>query len=186
MTTLYRLYDHDARLLYIGIAEKWATRMGQHAADKTWWPDVANVRFEQLPDRTEALTAEREAISTERPLHNIVHNTGTERTPQSRLRPTVGLPLRTDQCVALGMTDRRCPIGVVQTADDKWIELSLYSFWQEQFTTVKSYRLDDVAEIQWATWRWSKEDTWGRPTKHETLEFDTNTLADFQTRWMSQ
>lgn len=72
-TALYRLYDVDDRLLYVGISSDPPSRMQQHAADKPWWPEVADQRIEWLDSRTEALDAERLAIAGEHPRFNHVH-----------------------------------------------------------------------------------------------------------------
>ena len=73
MTTLYRLYDNAGELLYIGIAEHWPTRMTQHARDKVWFKDVADVKIIEYETREQAERAECKAIKNEHPLHNVVH-----------------------------------------------------------------------------------------------------------------
>lgn len=79
-TTLYRLYDAESRLLYVGIAAEWARRMVEHSKTKEWWDLVASVDVEFLQTRADALEAERHAILTGRPVYNVVHN----RPPQTR------------------------------------------------------------------------------------------------------
>jgi hypothetical protein len=74
LTTLYRFYDADDRLLYIGISEKGPERWKAHRKDKPWWTDVARSTTEHYETRAEALEAERAAIIAEKPLHNVVHN----------------------------------------------------------------------------------------------------------------
>lgn len=74
MTTLYRFFDADERLLYIGIADNVGSRIKQHLADKPWWRTVATIKVEEYATRPEALEAERQAIRSERHLFNIVHN----------------------------------------------------------------------------------------------------------------
>jgi len=73
VTTLYRLYDNAGALLYVGIAEHWPTRMKQHARERAWWEDVAEVRLERHHDRASAQVAEVIAIQAEGPKHNIAH-----------------------------------------------------------------------------------------------------------------
>ncbi|MFF8589977.1 GIY-YIG nuclease family protein [Streptomyces sp. NPDC015220] len=72
-TSLYRLYDAGNVLLYVGIAEDPAKRWAEHAANKTWWPNVTRRDVEWFPARELAEDAERIAITTERPAHNIRH-----------------------------------------------------------------------------------------------------------------
>lgn len=68
---LYRFYDQHGALLYIGISWQVATRMQDHKRTAKWWPQVATVRFEHLPDRDAAELAETVAIRSERPRYNI-------------------------------------------------------------------------------------------------------------------
>ncbi len=72
-TALYRLYDAADGLLYIGIAEDPKKRWAEHAADKAWWPDVTRRDVEWITGRELAEDAERAAIATEAPRHNIRH-----------------------------------------------------------------------------------------------------------------
>lgn len=69
-TALYRLYDANGGLLYVGITYNPEQRWDAHRSDKTWWPEVASKVVEWYDTRPEALTAELDAIRTELPLHN--------------------------------------------------------------------------------------------------------------------
>ncbi|MFE9391643.1 GIY-YIG nuclease family protein [Streptomyces sp. NPDC006784] len=71
-TALYRLFDRAGRLLYVGVAFDPAARWQSHARDKAWWDDVVERRIEWHPTRTEALTAEVQAIKHESPAYNVV------------------------------------------------------------------------------------------------------------------
>lgn len=71
-TTLYRLYDADGVVLYIGIAGNPGKRFEQHAKDKAWWSQVSTIRLDHYAGRALALAAETAAIRSERPRHNIV------------------------------------------------------------------------------------------------------------------
>ena len=70
-TALYRFFDAAAALLYVGISRRPEDRFKQHAADKSWWPQVAERSVEWFDTRHEALTAESHAIKSESPRHNI-------------------------------------------------------------------------------------------------------------------
>lgn len=72
-TALYRLFNADDRLLYVGISNDPKVRWRQHHADKAWAPDVAMRVIEWHDSRSAALLAELKAIRAERPMHNIVH-----------------------------------------------------------------------------------------------------------------
>lgn len=73
-TALYRLYDRDGELLYVGITDSPKRRFKDHADDKCWWPDVTARTVDWLPTRAHALAAEAQAIRTESPRFNFHHN----------------------------------------------------------------------------------------------------------------
>lgn len=73
-TTLYRFFDADGKLLYIGITEVGAMRFGGHRGTKHWWWEVANITTEHFECRDDALDAEADAIRAESPQYNVVHN----------------------------------------------------------------------------------------------------------------
>ena len=73
-TALYRWYDVDSRLLYVGITNHLMRRAEQHSDDKPWWSQVASSVVEWHPTRQAALAAETNAIHTEHPVHNIAQN----------------------------------------------------------------------------------------------------------------
>lgn len=108
MTTLYRLFDANDRLLYIGIAERWTGRLAQHHADKTWFGDVARLTIEHHPDHTAALEAEAAAIRSERPEHNVMHNgqrSTSEQAPQPSAVMWVHVPRDRDHGTYQGRLD---------------------------------------------------------------------------------
>lgn len=73
-TALYRLYDLNDSLLYVGIANNPATRWSYHAGEKTWWPQVERKTLQWFPSRAEAEQAEILAITTEDPRYNVTHS----------------------------------------------------------------------------------------------------------------
>lgn len=107
MTTLYRLYARDGSLLYIGIADSATRRFSQHARQKVWWPEVANITLETHPNRQAAENAEREAIRSEHPLHNVVHAARISVAAQ----PTIRIDWCCDEC-ALAVDDGRGRIWI--------------------------------------------------------------------------
>lgn len=73
-TTLYRHWDKDDNLLYIGISLSKLQRLGQHSRNATWFDKITKVTMESFPTRKIALQKEKEAITSEYPIHNIIHN----------------------------------------------------------------------------------------------------------------
>lgn len=70
-TALYRMYDAEGVLLYVGISMNAPSRIKQHRRDKHWWDDVARITITQYDDPAEAARAELEAILAEHPIDNI-------------------------------------------------------------------------------------------------------------------
>lgn len=73
-TALYRLYDADDGLLYIGISKRFGNRWLQHADSQPWWPEVDHQTVAWFPDREVAGDAETAAIRAEHPKFNIIHS----------------------------------------------------------------------------------------------------------------
>lgn len=69
-TALYRLYDAEDRLLYLGITVNVKQRLPQHAMTKFWWHLVVRTDVEWHPNRRAAEDAERIATVTERPIYD--------------------------------------------------------------------------------------------------------------------
>ena len=75
-TQLYRHWDDAGRLLYVGISYHALYRLSQHSKVSHWYKDITRVTLENYSCREEALSAERNAIQSEKPLYNIVHVQG--------------------------------------------------------------------------------------------------------------
>lgn len=67
---VYRCFDTDGHLLYIGSSVNVANRYSYHRWEKNWWADVARTEEQRFPSLPAARVAERKAIEAERPLHN--------------------------------------------------------------------------------------------------------------------
>jgi predicted GIY-YIG superfamily endonuclease len=71
---LYRHFDAEGALLYVGVSLNTITRLAQHRASSMWFSKIARVDIETFDSREAALRAERDAIVREKPLHNTRHN----------------------------------------------------------------------------------------------------------------
>lgn len=69
---LYRLFDSDGALLYVGITTKGLLRWASHAHFAEWWPTVASATIAHYPTLGEAAAAEEAAIRTEKPRYNVI------------------------------------------------------------------------------------------------------------------
>lgn len=70
-THLYRHFDAEGALLYVGISLSAVNRLSQHKDCSHWFDDIARVDIETFPSRHEALRAEKAAILAENPRHNL-------------------------------------------------------------------------------------------------------------------
>ena len=70
---LYRHFDADGRLLYVGISLNALARLSQHSLDASWFKDIRLVTIEVFDTRLKAAAAERKAIRSERPMWNVAH-----------------------------------------------------------------------------------------------------------------
>lgn len=85
-TAVYRFYDSDGQLLYVGISHRLNGRLSAHKRTKPW-QQVARIDLEHHSTRHEAASAELHAIRTEKPLWNIAHNAGNR---QPAAMPDIG------------------------------------------------------------------------------------------------
>lgn len=73
-TALYRHFDKDKNLLYVGISYNAFARLAQHEFSSTWAGLSVRMEIEYFDTRALAMNAEKMAIINEKPIHNLVHN----------------------------------------------------------------------------------------------------------------
>lgn len=73
MTSLYRFFDAEGTLLYVGLTHRLNDRLTAHKRQKAW-DQVARIDVEHFADRFEAELAEVRAIREESPAWNVTHN----------------------------------------------------------------------------------------------------------------
>lgn len=105
-TALYRHFNADGELLYIGISLRAADRLRQHIDGSCWRYEIARVEVEWFDSRRDASDAERSAIVKERPIFNTAHS--------PRVRPRTDVPQEDRVNTALPI---QAPNGVVVEID---------------------------------------------------------------------
>lgn len=75
---VYRHWDSERNLLYVGVASKPSRREQQHLKSSPWMVFHAETTLERFDVRTEAEAAEAAAILSERPLFNVAGNESTD------------------------------------------------------------------------------------------------------------
>ncbi|MWA08800.1 GntR family transcriptional regulator [Streptomyces sp. BA2] len=118
-TAIYRLFDSDERLLYVGITASPTSRWASHSLQKSWWRDVARFDLAWLPSLEAARAAERAAIHSESPLHNVQLNAAPPSPIEADARihryEQIAAELRAGIVSGMYPTGARIP-GIVQTA----------------------------------------------------------------------
>ena len=69
---LYRHFDKDSTLLYVGVSLSAVHRLSQHKTHSGWFENISRVEIEKHDSRELSIVAETEAIIREKPLHNIM------------------------------------------------------------------------------------------------------------------
>jgi hypothetical protein len=67
---LYRLYDKDGALLYVGVSGLVKNRLALHKKKSPWFHEMATMKLVDYPTQKAALVAEARAILAEKPRFN--------------------------------------------------------------------------------------------------------------------
>jgi predicted GIY-YIG superfamily endonuclease len=70
-THLYRHFNSENELLYVGISVDAVARLKRHSSEWKW--TVARSEIAMFPTREEAISAEAAAIRAEQPKYNVMH-----------------------------------------------------------------------------------------------------------------
>lgn len=79
--TLYRFFDKDHNLLYVGISNSWHQRLRQHYKDSDFYSEAVVMTMEHYKTREEVELAEKQAIESESPKYNKALNPNFETAP---------------------------------------------------------------------------------------------------------
>lgn len=71
MTELYRHFDNNDNLLYVGISLSTVSRLSQHKDHSHWFKEISKVTIQRFSTREDALKAEVQAVFSENPKCNI-------------------------------------------------------------------------------------------------------------------
>jgi hypothetical protein len=82
-TELYRHYDADGKLLYVGISLSAVIRLAAHKQTSEWFNRIVQIKIERFSNRRAALIAERTAILAENPEFNTLGMTKDDENAES-------------------------------------------------------------------------------------------------------
>ena len=68
---LYRHFDRQGRLLYVGRTNNPPKRLASHRGDKSWWAEVERTTYQEFPTLDALKRAESDAIRYELPKWNV-------------------------------------------------------------------------------------------------------------------
>lgn len=110
---LYRWWDSEGNLLYIGKSVSVLARISSHSRYSKFFDEAASMTIERFPDEIALGFAEVAAIRAERPPYNIVHNREVEMSEEESLSPE----MHDEMCLAmeavLAPTLNRLPLEVL-------------------------------------------------------------------------
>ena len=70
-TKLYKIYDAEETLLYVGVSISILRRFEEHLNSTKWSKTAATIKIETFDKRSSAIKAEELAIKSENPIFNI-------------------------------------------------------------------------------------------------------------------
>lgn len=125
-TYLYRFYTDMFDLLYVGITSGLVDRFEAHMKSKDWWHGVRHIDIERYPNRASALAAEKRAIESERPRHNVIHGTAAPKVAERSMIRGKGLTSPDDlkyvmRCWGVSQQVMAEIFGVTRQAVSKWV-----------------------------------------------------------------
>mgnify|MGYP003346331237 CR=1 FL=1 len=85
-TQLYRHFDKEDNLLYVGISFSSLLRLSQHKSLSSWYGQISRVTIENFENREQALEAETKAILNEKPKYNVQKSNVVEKIKENRSR----------------------------------------------------------------------------------------------------
>lgn len=87
MTNLYRHFNEDGALLYVGISLSAVNRLSAHSRGAPWFSEIVRIEIEKFDTREAAHDAEKKAIAREKPRHNVQHVPKPEPVIEKKLEP---------------------------------------------------------------------------------------------------
>jgi hypothetical protein len=85
-SSVYRIYNADDEVIYVGMSYVPAARIGVHRRTKPWGGEIVRWQAEWHPNRGACQLAEEQLIKELWPRYNVVH------TPEHRMRSVLHMP----------------------------------------------------------------------------------------------
>lgn len=143
-TAVYRFFDGDNRLLYVGITFNLGGRFRAHERSSQWWASQRSVRVVWRDARAEALAEEAAAIQAEKPIFNVAGTRApTARVRADRLDPATRVAIAGE--VRAEVARARMPKREIRDA----LGLSTQSLWQRMKGEIpfREEELNELADL---------------------------------------
>ena len=153
---VYRFFDAEDRLLYVGCTVNLQKRKQEHDRDKPWFSDVARTETVHFPTWAAARQAEAQAIQEERPVYNRM-GTGALR-PRLPISSYDWLSYKdvamAADCAIGTISDavKRGYLKAVSAGDRNWLPASeaarFIGIWQQLRTVEDAKKAAQAREVQ--------------------------------------
>lgn len=137
---VYRLFDEQGALLYVGQCMYPKRRFVAHAKDQKWWQEVACWRVEWWPSRTAAITEEARAIRSEHPRYNTQH----QLVPRGGRGRMPGQGAMVDLLAAMGGQERLRTLALLTQLEQ--IDAEQYGEWRAH--DLKAYLFEHGVHVR--------------------------------------
>jgi hypothetical protein len=143
-TALYRQYDAQGNLLYVGIALSVQSRTLMHKSCSPWLNSVTRIEIEWYPDRSSAMDAESIAISSESPKYNTLKMASRLK---KMVKPMPDAPTPKSDCVNNDLSSKRTQLE--RRAADRLhlVDVRRGLFTAEQARQIEAWRAENNAAI---------------------------------------
>jgi len=132
---LYRHFDEDDNLLYVGISMSVAARLACHKSSSHWFDKIKKITIENFGTREEVLDAEIKAIQLEKPKFNVQNSLLDYRN------------LTGDNAVFIGASAVAKKIGVDQNTLYRMIVTGEFNVKPSSFFLTRKWRVQDVEKF---------------------------------------
>lgn len=146
--SVYRYYDRDGTLLYVGVTKRGQIRNCEHASFKEWWPYVSTQEVEHFPTYQMALSEEKALICERRPPFNKQHNPDHASMSDVYVRVTSNVGRRSFEslCDLYSALDCQLPMQIVQeSGGNNTITLKTYP---EHYPLARAIELKHAVQIK--------------------------------------
>jgi predicted GIY-YIG superfamily endonuclease len=187
---LYRFFGADDQLLYVGMTKNPARRFEKHGYTKGWWSDVVRIEMEHHPTIDALREAERQAIKSEKPVHNIRMNNGNGGSRPAPQRTAGRCGIVVGSVYAFGLDDGDCAVGMVEALDDDGVTIALCNwltglFDEDRWFPYAAIERWVVASVEQLTPGQRASDGFFYADFVKEL-FLMDPLGDFQTKWIEE